>query len=443
MIKPSQDSPPASSSAVAEQAAESVPQKDPLTGLYEQDYLTQTLERLLVENRARKIPATLGLLQLENFYEIRSWVGKSEANLLLSDIAGILAKTLPQKVLLCRCRHYEFGILLVNDCSINAQLITDRVKQALLSTVSASIPAQLELKCGVGLAVVESGIPSAEVLFARARQNLSLAHYQNDDETQSENTNPLVALKILQQTLRDTELKLCFQATVNLAEDGLRHYEIRCLFPKDSGTAANRALFETAASNALGEEIDRRVVTQALNLLKQGETHDLRLTITLTHNSLVSPRFLQWLETELATGRQFARQLVFQLSEIDVLIAQHHLGYFCEKLQQHNIKLCISHFGCTNDPFRYLSLLQAHFVKLDNSLFAKINVNARQYQQLTEVIARLHEYDLEVIAPMLEKMPLLPLLWQAKVNFVQGYRLHEPSPSMDFQFLKDETLTFQ
>lgn len=443
MIKPGQGSPPPLNSPAAEQAAQSALQKDPLTGLYEQDYLTQALERVLVENRARKITATLGLLQLENFYEIRSWVGKSEANLLLSDIAGILTKTLPQKVLLCHCRHYEFGILLVNDCSINAQLITDRVKQALLCTVSTSIPPQLELKCGVGLAVVENGIPSAEVLFARARQNLSLGHYQGGDETQAENTKPLIALKILQQTLRESELKLCFQAAVNFIEDGLRHYEIRCLFPTNSGMAANRALFETAASNALGEEIDRRVVAQALNLLKQGKPDDLRLTITLTHNSLVSPRFLHWLEAELANKLQIARQLVFQLSEIDVLIAQHHLGFFCEKLQQLNIRLCISHFGCTNDPFRYLSLLHVHFVKLDNSLFAKVNVNTGQYQQLVEIIGRLHEHGLEVIAPMIEKMSLLPLLWQAKVNFVQGYCLQEPSPSMDFQFLKEETLSFQ
>lgn len=446
MINPNQAS-LSSLSSDANSAAKKVvlcdPQRDSLTGLYEQDYLSQTLEQILTENRGRKVAATLGLLQLENFYEIRSWVGKSEANLLLSDIAGVLAKALPEKVLLCRCPHYEFGILLLNDCSINARLITDRVKQALLSAVSASIPAQLELKCGVGLTSLENSVPSAEVLFARARHNLTLAHYQRSSEPQLLDANPQLALKLLSQALRDNSLELCFQAIASLNEDGLQHYEIRCRLPAGTGRAATRALFEAAVNNALGEEIDRRVITQALKLLRHGDRDDLRLTINLTHNSLVSPRFLRWLEAELATCKQLAQRLVFQISEIDVLIAQHHLGYFCEKLEQLKVKLCISHFGCTADPFRYLPLLRVHFVKLDNSLFAKINVNTRQCQQLTSTVARLHENGLNVIAAMIEKMALLPLLWQAKVDFVQGNCLQEPSASMSFEFLKEETLKFQ
>lgn len=449
MTNPNQASPPSLVSAVTPATEEAVPenpqrdlQRDPLTGLYEQDYLSHALGKILIKSRGRKIAATLGLLQLENFYEIRSWVGKSEANLLLSDIAGVLAKALPKKVLLCRCPHYEFGILLLNDSSINARLVTDRVKQALLSAVSTSIPAQLELKCGVGLASLESSVPSAEVLFARARHNLTLAHYHPNSEPQLLDTSPQRALKLVLQALRDNRLELCFQATPSLREDGLQHYEIRCRLPVGSTTAPTRALFETAVNNALGEEIDRRVVAQALELLQREKRRDLRLTINLTHNSLVSPRFLRWLEAEVATRTQYAQQLVFQISEIDVLIAQHHLGHFCEKLEQLNIKLCISHFGCTADPFRYLSLLRVHFVKLDNSLFAKINVNAGQYQQLITIIARLHENGLDVIAAMIEKMSLLPLLWQAKVNFVQGYCLQEPSASMGFEFLKEETLKF-
>lgn len=424
---------------IAHKPARRNTQKDPLTGLYEQDYLSRALERLLHKSKDQKITATLGLLQLENFYEIRSWVGKPEANILLSDIAGILVKTLPEKVLLCRYPHYEFGILLLNECSINSRLITDRVKQALLSAVSSSIPAQLGLRCSIGLTALDSSVPSADVLFARARHNLSHSHYQRGTESQLE-LDPRAAVKLISQALAENKLCLCFQATPSLLEDGLQHYEIRCRLPTADNSAATRALFQAAANNALGEEIDRRVVAQALKLLKMRNSGDLRLVVNLTHNSLVSPRFIGWLEAELAACKPCAQQLAFQVSEIDVLIAQHHLGYFCHELEQLGIRLGISHFGCTADPFRYLSLLKVHFVKLDNSLHAKINVNARQYQLLIQMVERLHEKGLKVIVAMIEKMAMLPLLWQARVNFVQGNALQEPSTSMIFEFLKEETL---
>ncbi len=60
----------------------------------EADFKTR-LDRLLRRARQESITATLILLQLENFYEIRTWVGKSEASLLLSDIAREFKKALP------------------------------------------------------------------------------------------------------------------------------------------------------------------------------------------------------------------------------------------------------------------------------------------------------------------------------------------------------------
>jgi hypothetical protein len=42
---------------------------------------------------------------------------------------------------------------------------------------------------------------------------------------------------------------------------------------------------------------------------------------------------------------------------------------------------------------------------------------------------------------MIDQIELLPLLWQASVNFVQGNCLQEPSARMDFSFVQDEEIT--
>ena len=180
----------------------------------------------------------------------------------------------------------------------------------------------------------------------------------------------------------------------------------------------------------------------ALRRLRRAlKENQLRLTVNLTQNSLVSPKFFHWLENRISHFGRVAEQLVFQISEIDVLIAQHHMDYFCHKLNPLNIRLCVSHFGCTADPFRYLPLLRAHAVKLDVSLLEKLRLNLMKIQQLKRTINRLHETGLRVIAAMIDDMSLLPLLWRSKVNFAQGYCLHKPNSAMNFEFLKDETLS--
>jgi diguanylate cyclase (GGDEF)-like protein len=417
-------------------------EKDALTGLHGQRYLCRAIDACLEQSRKRNLTATLALLQLENFYEIRSWVGLSEADLLLTDIAQLLKTSLPKRVLLCRCHNFEFAVLLLADCSVNARLITDKLKQALLSAVSPSLPRQLELKCGVGLAKLESNIPSWPVVFARARHNLSLAHHHRELPAHLISISPDVALTQLHAALACTELELNFQAVVRLKEDPLQHYEVRCSLARHEQSLPTLLLFETAAKNALGEELDRRIIEQVMRRLAKDAITNRRLVVNLSHNSLVSIHFLRWLEERLSGRKAFASQLVLQISETDALIAQHHLSTFCEVIEKLGCKLSLSNFGCTPKPLRYLSLVPASYVKLDTGLLMKIDVNQANLEFLSSLIEELHERGISVIAPMLELLPILPMLWQTNVDFMQGNCLHPPSTSMNYEFIETRTVCF-
>ncbi len=417
--------------------------KDPLTGLYQQDYLMQQLSILLRQQKSDDVEASLALFQLENFYEIRRWVGKSEADFLLGDIARLLTQTLPTAVLLCRCSHYEFAALLPDEHSIHAHALIQRVKQALHSAVSDSIPPQLELKCAVGLAAIARSIPSAEVMFASARHNLSMAllrqrrsHILDSQHGEAVPTS----LPQLLNILRSNELVLNFQPIVALKADGLRHYEVRCELPSSELSPSPSAVFEAAVKNALGERIDRWVVGKCLQILLQPDMADLRLTVNLTQNSLVSDQFFDWLRQQLAHDSTLTERLVLQISELDVLTAQHHMNSFSGQLTDLRLKLSISHFGCTADPFRYLPLVRTHFVKLDAALLDNLGRDQSIDEQLAKMTRRLHESGIRVIAAMVEDMEVVPLLWSAEVNFVQGFCWQEPVSELSFRFAQARVL---
>lgn len=439
---------PLSQGIAAPALAERLPQRrraaerDPLTGLHKQRYLANAIDECLRRNRRHGLTATLALLQLENFYEIRSWVGVSEADLLLSDIAQLVLKILPKRVLLCRCHNYEFAALLVGDCSVNAGLITEKLKQVVLSTVSPSLPPQLELKCGVGLAKLDSNIPSAAVVFARARHNLSLAHQHRELPTPLSSIAPELALKQLHAALEPRELALNFQAWAHLSEDSPEHYEVRCALAGAPNSLPSSLLFETAARNALGEQIDRRIITQLLARRIEGLGRQRRLIVNLSHNSVVSVEFQRWLAEKLAASPAHAAGFVFQISEIDALIAQHHLMPFCEVVRKRGSTISLSNFGCTPNPLRYLSLVPASYVKLDPELISKIDTNRDKLERLRQLVSELHTRRIGIAAPMLEQLKLLPPLWQAKVDYFQGYSLHRPSTTLDHKFIQTLNVRF-
>ncbi|HJO12904.1 MAG: GGDEF domain-containing protein [Gammaproteobacteria bacterium] len=423
------------------------PLRDPLTGLYDQEYFMAVLEELIQKKPQQAEFTTVALLQLENFYEIRSWVGKSEANLLLGDIAQLLEKTLPVDALLCRCQHYEFAVLLLGDNGVKAQRIAAAIKTGLRKGLTSSIPPQLQLHYGIGMASADNEILKAEVLFARARHDLSLSHSRHKFRSSALSAVPIEPERILllvQTALQSSSFGLLFQATLCFKNDDLKHFEIRSQFRDEEGSKLpSELVFESAIQNALGEQLDRRVILEALKTLGLTRNQQLRFTINLTQNSIVSADFFPWLESVLKNYPALSGQLVFQLSEIDILIAQHHMEYFCQMLSQLDIRLSISNFGCTLDPFRYLSLLRAHYVKLDVSLLKKLGREHIRQQNLISLVSEIQDNGLQVIAPLIERSSFLPLLWQAGIEFAQGNVIHKPEQKLNLQLLEHEEITIQ
>jgi EAL domain-containing protein (putative c-di-GMP-specific phosphodiesterase class I) len=248
----------------------------------------------------------------------------------------------------------------------------------------------------------------------------------------------------VQTALQSSSFGLLFQATLCFKNDDLKHFEIRSQFRDEEGSKLpSELVFESAIQNALGEQLDRRVILEALKTLGLTRNQQLRFTINLTQNSIVSADFFPWLESVLKNYPALSGQLVFQLSEIDILIAQHHMEYFCQMLSQLDIRLSISNFGCTLDPFRYLSLLRAHYVKLDVSLLKKLGREHIRQQNLISLVSEIQDNGLQVIAPLIERSSFLPLLWQAGIEFAQGNVIHKPEQKLNLQLLEHEEITIQ
>jgi len=410
-----------------------------VTGLFNQDYLQLALERLIKAHQRHDTPSTLALLQLENFYEIKSWVGEAEANLLLGDIANHVRESLPDNALLCHLKHREFALLLGNESSLKAILLADHIRQNLPRRVSPFIPPQLTLRCAVGMAAIDSRTSSAEVMLARARHDLRLSHYRaQTNKLNRVSYSPLQAdaiLKRIRQALQHGQLQLQFQSMLNYHSEAYPLVELRLQLRDGDKCLSAAMFFETAIQNALGEQLDRWVIEQACLILQKSPSQSV-LLINLSQNSIVSPNFFSWLQSLLDRTSINPTLLLLQISELDLLVAQHHMDYFCYKLDQLGIKLCISNFGCTDKPFQILSLVRAQMVKLDETLLENLLIEAEKQQCLATEVASLHQQGIKVCVGMVEKIALLPLLWKAKLDYVQGNCLQSPGDFLDTNFIE-------
>ncbi len=417
--------------------------QDLVTGLLNRGGLLARVEAAIAQAIDTGSQSALVLARLQGFDELQSLSGRAAANYLLVDTASLLRQQTPADALLAHCGEGEFAVLISapEHVALTHQLHADTT--GLNTRLQALVPAGSGLRLALGSTFINELTPSAELSIDRARHNLTVR--ENSSQPSAPPQDPYATPEQMFQRLEDAfaheDFILVFQPVVSLKEDGLQRYEVRIRLQDQGALIYPPRFLELANQHGLGERIDRWVCSKSLQLLQERANPALRLTLNLTHNSVISEEFLPWLQQQLLALRLQPRQLTLQISELDVVSSPVHVARFCEQLRALDIPLSITHYGCTLHPGQYPALDEADYVKLDRTLLSGIDQDMARRERLNTTVKSLHARGVLVIAPMIDQIELLPLLWQASVNFVQGNCLQEPSARMDFSFVQDEEIT--
>lgn len=329
------------------------------TGLLHQAPFLARLQQLLRHPSPASTPATLLLLQLENFHAVRQWVGKSEIPLLLRDVARRLRQTVPKEALCGYCRGHEFLVLLSGAASRRASTVAQAIQTAARELQSPVLPAGHTLACGIGLCTLDAGCSNAEVALARSRHNRSLALRKRLGGSLGRDRLPDTDrwLARLRHALQTETVSLRYEPLLRLPPLDCPQVQLQLsLETPDGDPLAEEPLRDLAEQSGLGETLDRLACRRVLAELAADPT--ARIVIAPTLNSLVSPTFPVWLAARLAEQPGAAHRLTLHLGAVDWLCAQHHLDAFCATLTPLGVGFSMDalpatedlHSGCTLVP---------------------------------------------------------------------------------------------
>lgn len=390
--------------------------------------------------------SSLLLIELNDFAGIAGAIGRSSANIVLNDIARFLQELISGKDAVARIDEHTFAILLHDGDPDKALELARNIQGRLNNRISPAMLLSLELGCAIGLALINGLTGNAETVLDRARANLRDKPLRADGQFQYRIGEELhhdagAMLDYLKSALLNRRFKLLFQPLVSIKGEGYKSYEVLTrMLDRDGNEVSPTAFLPLANLNGVGEEFDRLVTGMALDSMRNTRAAE-RLLINITRNSLHSRTFLPWLSEKLRNDRIPSDLLVLQISEVDIHGNPAQARDFCRGLRELNAAVSITHFGCALEPFAILDELKPVIVKLDETLVRDIIYNPQQIQSVQDLIRLLHERGLIVIAPQVEDMDVLPVLWQTGADYVQGYCLQRPSDEMNYEFVHVEEIT--
>lgn len=239
------------------------------------------------------------------------------------------------------------------------------------------------------------------------------------------------------QLISKDKVDLLFQPIISLQGSADEFYEVRMDIKSDAFTDAKPDDFlHRLFATEVGRDLDRRVIEKALKRMEiqLKKAPKTRLFLSLNEATIADGQFLPWLKNLLGNTPVPPHSLVFQLREIDIGRQLGRAATLMDGLRQLQAKTALTHFGLAINPMAMLNKLSVNFVKIDGLLVEKTQKGSEALQNLTAMIESLKSEGQQVIVPHIETAAIIPTLWKARADLIQGHYVQAAQGEMNYDF---------
>ena len=426
--------------------------QDLLTGLPNRASLIEQLDTAVDKSNNQGQASILMYISIDNFAKLRTEAGISNADLVLADLANLLAELTAEEHLIARFGDDVFALLYNSGDKEAAAQMAENLRGQVEERMSDVAGKSYQSTTSIGLALVSESSSSAEDVISRAYQACTsmesgngVNFYQAAEVKMGEAGVSLTSENIkdmIKTAIENNAFKLMFQPIISLHGDDDEQFEVLLRLVDDDDNELLPGQFLGPAEDAgLLEKLDRWVILQSIKMLSEHRStgSKAKLFINLTHKSMSDETFLPWMSVALKAAKLPSDAVILQIHESDATAYIKQAASFTKGMSALHCKISINHFGCSLNPMNLLKHLTPDFVKLDDSFAQEIDQSEEKLAELKKMVTSLQETGVLTAISGIEDPMILSTLWQAGITFIQGYYLSPPLENMDYDFASEDT----
>ena len=426
--------------------------QDLLTGLPNRASLIEQLDTAVDKSNNQGQASILMYISIDNFAKLRTEAGISNADLVLADLANLLAELTAEEHLIARFGDDVFALLYNSGDKEAAAQMAENLRGQVEERMSDVAGKSYQSTTSIGLALVSESSSSAEDVISRAYQACTsmesgngVNFYQAAEVKMGEAGVSLTSENIkdmIKTAIENNAFKLMFQPIISLHGDDDEQFEVLLRLVDDDDNELLPGQFLGPAEDAgLLEKLDRWVILQSIKMLSEHRStgSKAKLFINLTHKSMSDETFLPWMSVALKAAKLPSDAVILQIHESDATAYIKQAASFTKGMSALHCKTSINHFGCSLNPMNLLKHLTPDFVKLDDSFAQEIDQSEEKLAELKKMVTSLQETGVLTAISGIEDPMILSTLWQAGITFIQGYYLSPPLENMDYDFASEDT----
>ena len=415
---------------------------DTVTGLGNRLQFARRVELAMSRSRYGAAPATVLLLDIDDFKELNDVRGREVGDLILVAVAGRLAAVAGDGDV-GRLSGDTFGVLAENPAAADPEAAGDALVRRLLDEVSRPF----ELPVGVVSLTASAGIAStrghtlAEEVIRSAKLALEVAQtggrraWRRYEPTMLEAKVEHAALREdLESSLAEGRFVLHYQPVVDLADGTVSCFEalVRWQHPERGLMAPDRFVpvaEKTGLIVPLGRWILHQAARDAARLRAAGgRPGRVQVAVNVSAHQFAVPGLTDEVAGALAEAGIPARALVVELTESALVHRKDRAVRDLHALKRLGVKLAIDDFGTGYSSLSYLQDFPFDGLKIDKSFVDDIAVSPRRAALIHGIVRIADTLGLYVVGEGVESQEQHRMLADAGCRFGQGYLYSRPIP---------------
>lgn len=412
---------------------------DHLTGLLNRRRFEAELRRELSRTSRSGQGGAVVSVDLDGFKGVNDSGGHAAGDAVLGSVANVLSAHSRESDLVARLGGDEFALLLPDTGREEAQAAARHLLDAIheLRTEVDGTPFRVTASLGVALFASDSArwdelLVNADLaMYAAKHQGRDRIVIFTPEEAQAARADARHSWsQRIRRALDEEDLVLHWQPIVDLATGRPSHGELLLRMRSAAGLLPPAEFLGPAERLGLIHAIDRWVVRQAIDLLRQGRAPGgLPLSVNLSGESVAGDAELLALIRGLIEAADVdPSMLVFEVTETAAIANIVEAREFALGLHDLGCRLALDDFGTGFGSFYHLKHLPVDYLKIDREFVQNVShsdVDQRLVRSIVEVAQSLR---MRTVAEAVGDDATIELLRRLGVDYIQGFHVGEPQP---------------
>ena len=412
---------------------------DSLTGLYNRQYFTDELERVVQRSlRQGGIDCALLYIDLDNFKFVNDTMGHLAGDQVLIEVSNLLTKRTRKSDLVARLGGDEFAVLLYDVNETQAAAVAEEYRQLLSDYQFRHDGKVIDVGCSIGVAMFEHGIKGREELMARSDVSCHLAKragrnsvhmFEATDRARMDSMFADMGwARTIKQVIEENRFVFAMQPIVALPDCAVEKYELLLRMRGEDGEIIMPSGFLPSAERfGLMLDIDRWVVQHAIALLGSDAVDaTVNVTVNLSAMAIGDQDMLRLITEALQQHGVDPCRLTFEITETIAVADLSAASEFLNSLRALGCFTALDDFGVGYCSFAYLKDLPVDYVKIDGSFVRDIAKDPVQLAMVKSMNEIAHAMGKRSVAEFVDNETVLAMLSDIGVDFAQGFLVGRP-----------------